>query len=98
VWRIAEENLQDQGAEEADRAFHLLIARATRNRAIVNVVGELWRPISSASALLSSKVRSASSKAVVEERRAIARVLRARDPSKARASMRAHLRAVMDQL
>jgi GntR family hexuronate regulon transcriptional repressor len=100
VRRIADENLRDQGTEEADRAFHLLIARATRNTAILNAVEELWRlrTGSPASALLYAKARSAKVKPVVEEHRAIARALRTRDPSTARSAMRAHLRAVMDHL
>jgi len=100
VRRIADENLRDQGTVNADRAFHLLIARATRNAAMVNTIEELWRlrTSSPASALLFAKARSAKVKPVVAEHRAIARALRTRDPAKARAAMRAHLRAVMDHL
>lgn len=100
VQRIADENLRDQGTEDADRGFHLLIARATRNAAMVNTVEELWRMRTSspATASLLAKARSAKVKPVVEEHRAIARALRTRDPAKARAAMRAHLRAVMDHL
>ncbi|HTV96212.1 MAG TPA: FadR/GntR family transcriptional regulator [Steroidobacteraceae bacterium] len=100
VRRIADENLRDQGTEDADRDFHLLIARATRNTAIVNTVEELWRlrTSSPASALLYAKARTAKVKPVVEEHRAIARALRTRDPGKARTAMRAHLRAVLEHL
>jgi len=100
VRRIADENRRDQGTEDADRTFHLLIARATRNTAMVNTIEELWRlrTSSPASALLYAKARTAKVKPVVEEHRAIARALRTRDPAKARAAMRAHLRAVLDHL
>src|SRR5579862_3953912 len=100
VRRIADENLRDQGTENADRSFHLLIARASRNAAIVNTIEELWRlrTSSPASALLYAKARSAKVKPVVEEHGAIARALRTRDPGKARAAMRAHLSAVMNHL
>jgi DNA-binding FadR family transcriptional regulator len=100
VRRIADENRRDQGTEDADRDFHLLIARATRNTAMVNTIEELWRlrTSSPASALLYAKARTAKVKPVVEEHRAIARALRTRDPAKARAAMRAHLRAVLDHL
>jgi DNA-binding FadR family transcriptional regulator len=100
VRRIADENLRDQGTEDADRAFHLLIAGATRNAAIVNTIEELWRlrTSSPASALLFAKARTAKVKPVVEEHSAIARALRTRDPAKARAAMRAHLSAVMNHL
>lgn len=56
------------------------------------------RTSSPATASLLAKARSAKVKPVVEEHRAIARALRTRDPGKARAAMRAHLRAVMDHL
>jgi GntR family transcriptional regulator, hexuronate regulon transcriptional repressor len=100
VRRIADENQRDQGTEDADRAFHMLIARTTRNTAIVSVVEDLWRLRSSspASALLYAKARTAKVKPVVEEHRSIVRALRTRDPVKARAAMRSHLRAVMDHL
>jgi GntR family transcriptional repressor for pyruvate dehydrogenase complex len=100
VKRIAKENRRDKGTEDADRDFHLLIARATRNTAILNSVEELWRlrASSPASALLYAKARSAKVKPVVEEHRAIARALRTRDPAQARGAMRAHLRAVLDHL
>jgi len=100
VRRIAHGNLRDQGAEDADYAFHMTIARATRNTAIVSVVEELWRlrTSSPASALLFATARSAKVKPVVEEHRAIARAMRTRDPVKERTAMRAHLRAVMDHM
>jgi DNA-binding FadR family transcriptional regulator len=100
VRRIADENRGDRGTDDADRSFHVLIARATRNSAIMNTIEELWRvrTTSPASALLLAKAHSAKVKPVVEEHRAIARALRTRDPAKARAAMRAHLRAVMDHL
>jgi GntR family transcriptional regulator, hexuronate regulon transcriptional repressor len=100
VLRIADENLRDQGTENADRDFHFLIARATRNMAMVNAIEELWRlrTTSPASALLLAKARSAKVKPVVEEHGAILRALRTRDPAKARAAMRAHLRAVLEHL
>jgi DNA-binding FadR family transcriptional regulator len=100
VRRIAAENRRDQGTEDADRSFHVLIARATRNTAMVNTIEELWRVRTSspACALLLAKARTAKVKPVVEEHRAIVRALRTREPAKARAAMRAHLRAVMDHL
>jgi DNA-binding FadR family transcriptional regulator len=100
VCRIAAENRRDQGTEDADRSFHVLIARATRNSAMMNTIEELWRvrTTSPASALLLAKARTAKVKPVVEEHRAIVRALRTRDPVKARGAMRAHLRAVMGHL
>ncbi len=97
---IAAENRSGGGQEEADRAFHLAIARATRNTAIFNAVEELWRLRTSSpeSALLHEKARTANVKPVVDEHSAVFVALRARDPAKARAAMRTHLSAVIESL
>jgi GntR family transcriptional repressor for pyruvate dehydrogenase complex len=100
VEQIAEENQNPNGTESADRAFHLAIARATRNVAVYNTVAQLWdlRGTSPEAALLHEKARHANIKPVVEEHTAILDALRARDPNAARAAMRAHLSAVLDGL
>ncbi|OYY91646.1 MAG: GntR family transcriptional regulator [Sphingomonas sp. 28-66-16] len=97
---IAKENLRDGGAEKADRAFHLAIARATRNQAIVDTVEHLWtlRSTSPESALLHEKARVAHVKPVVDEHTAVLDALAAHDPAAARAAMRAHLSAVLESL
>ena len=91
---------QPGGTEQADRAFHIAIARATRNTAVVNTVEELWRLRSTSpeSALLYAKARSANIKPVVDEHTAVLDALRAHDPAAARAAMRTHLSAVLDSL
>ncbi|MBC2667314.1 FadR family transcriptional regulator [Novosphingobium flavum] len=100
VRQIAAENLDPNGTERADRAFHLAIARATRNSAIYNAIEELWnlRSTSPEAALLHEKARHANVKPVVEEHSAVLEALRARDPAAARAAMRAHLSAVLETL
>ena len=100
VEAIAEENLQADGAERADRAFHLAIARATRNTAIYNAIEHLWdlRSSSPEAALLHEKARTANIKPVVDEHTAVLTALRNRDPAAARAAMRAHLSQVIDSL
>jgi GntR family transcriptional regulator, hexuronate regulon transcriptional repressor len=100
VHNIALENEYNTGSEEADREFHITIARATRNSAIVRTIEELWRIRASSpeSVLLHSKARSANVKPIVEEHSAILTALRARDPAAARAAMRTHLAAVLDSL
>ncbi|MGV3512310.1 MAG: FadR/GntR family transcriptional regulator [Novosphingobium sp.] len=100
VQQIAEENQNPDGSESADRAFHLAIARATRNVAVYNTVAQLWdlRGTSPEAALLHEKARHANIKPVVEEHTAILDALRARDPNAARAAMRAHLSAVLEGL
>ena len=98
--RIADENEQEGGREVADHDFHMMIARMTRNSAVVNVIEELWRirRASPESVLLHAKARDANIKPVLEEHADILEALRTRDPAKARAAMRAHLSAVLDHL
>jgi GntR family transcriptional regulator, hexuronate regulon transcriptional repressor len=100
VQEIAHENLDPRGTEQADRAFHLAIARATRNGAIFDAIEHLWdlRSSSPEAALLHAKARSANIKPVVDEHTAILDALRARDPAAARSAMRAHLSQVIDSL
>lgn len=97
---IAQENLAANGAERADRDFHLAIAKATRNTAIFNAIEHLWelRSTSPEAALLHEKARSANIKPVVDEHRAVLIALRSRDPAAARTAMRAHLSQVLDSL
>ncbi|MBW8755777.1 MAG: FCD domain-containing protein, partial [Sphingomonadales bacterium] len=89
-----------KGTEKADRAFHLAIARATRNQAVFDTIEHLWdlRAKSPEAALLHEKARTANVKPVVEEHSAVLLALKARDPAAARAAMRAHLAAVIDSL
>jgi GntR family transcriptional repressor for pyruvate dehydrogenase complex len=97
---IAQENNDPRGSEKADREFHIAIARATRNSAIVDAVARLWelRSLSPEAALLHEKARTANIKPVVDEHSAILDALRARDPAGARAAMRNHLTQVIDSL
>lgn len=100
VIRIARENKKGGDADDADRDFHLLIARAARNAALIDTMERLWemRASSPDTKLLLAKARAAKVQPVVEEHQAIASAIRSRDPAKARAAMRAHLSAVLDHL
>ncbi len=100
VEEIARENNDPRGTEKADRAFHLAIARATRNGAIHDAIERLWdlRSTSPEAALLHEKARTANIKPVVDEHTAILEALRAHDPAAARAAMRGHLTQVIDSL
>lgn len=100
VEEIAKENLDPKGTDKADRAFHLAIARATRNNAVVETVERLWklRYTSPEASLLHEKARTASVKPVVEEHTAVLVALRNSDAGAARAAMRTHLAAVLDSL
>jgi GntR family hexuronate regulon transcriptional repressor len=97
---IARENQQPTYSDSADEAFHMLIAKATRNGLIVKTTKQYWelRSTSPECALLHSRARDADVRPVVEEHRAIAAAIRARDPAAARAAMRRHLGNVIDNL
>jgi DNA-binding FadR family transcriptional regulator len=100
VRRIDRENKVEGSNEQADHDFHMLIARATRNTAVVNTIEGMWRlrTTSPECALLLEKARTAQVKPVVAEHTAIVKALRSRDSTKARVAMRAHLNAVMEHL
>lgn len=100
VEAIAREDRNPAGAEAADRAFHLAIARAARNGALLGAVTSLWdmRETSAEAALLHEKARSANIMPVVDEHTAVVSALRARDPEAARAAMRGHLASVLEAL
>ena len=87
-------------AEEADRKFHVEIARATRNSAMVDIVEQLWeaRARSPQYRLLSAKAHAAGLGPRVPEHKPIITALRARDAEGARSAMRDHLNSVLRTL
>jgi len=94
------ENEQEAVSENADEIFHLLIAKATHNEAIVSVCKHLWslRNNSNVSASILDKVRQAGSRPRIDEHVRILDALEKRDPDAAREAMRDHLNRVVDQL
>lgn len=100
IEEISRENARNAGTENADREFHMVVAKATRNEAIVQMVKHLWgmRSQSSETALLYAKARIANIKPVVDEHRKIVDALRSGDAAEARKAMQDHLGAVLDSL
>ncbi len=86
VAAIETDNASIGGPHRADRAFHTLIARATRNDAIWETVDRLWeqRERSAERARLDAKVRAADIRPIVAHHAAILAALRSRDPLAAR--------------
>jgi GntR family transcriptional repressor for pyruvate dehydrogenase complex len=84
----------------ADRNFHMTIANATRNAALIFVVETLWdlRYKAPLTREIFRRARVVGISAFVDDHRAIVDALGARDPSAARAAMQAHLTNVMDEL
>jgi len=87
-------------SEDADRRFHLTIAQASQNSAMLYMVEELWRV--RGQSLLSVKflerTRAQGVKPRIDEHAAIVTALESRDPDAARNAMRSHLRGVADMV
>lgn len=101
VEEMAAENKRDVVmSEDADRRFHLAIAEATQNSAIMHVVTELWdaRERSLQSVKFLQKARAEGVKPRIDEHAAIVDALTTRDPERARQAMRRHLEGVADMV
>lgn len=85
-------------SEDADRRFHLAIANATKNSALILMVETLWdvRVKSPQSVRLLERVRAQGVKPRIDEHAAVMNALRRRDPQGARQAMRAHLEGVIE--
>lgn len=85
---------------DVDRSFHLLIAEATGNSVIRNMVESLWdlRERSPLCMHMFAAARRHHVAPRVDEHRAIVDALAAHDSKGARAAMRAHLSRVVDDL
>lgn len=87
-------------ADEADEAFHLTIARATNNHAIMFVVDSMWKMRTEA-AQLQKVYRNVCDKDTShreDEHEAILIALKNRDSGAARAAMRAHFTRMIEAL
>jgi GntR family transcriptional repressor for pyruvate dehydrogenase complex len=84
--------------EAADRRFHMLIAQATRNSALVSAVELLWdlRYRSPLCVEMLARAYDAGDRPRIDEHHQIVEALAARDSRAARAAMRLHLSRVID--
>jgi GntR family transcriptional repressor for pyruvate dehydrogenase complex len=91
---------ETSAAFEADKQFHLAIAKATANSLVVSVVEMLWtiREQSPLCVHMFAKARREGVTPRVNEHQLIVDALAARDPQTARDAMRSHLRRVTDDL
>lgn len=94
---MEEEDRLNISGELADREFHVRIAQATRNSALIYVVEMLWDARSNSPLVVRmlEKVRAAGVRPRIDEHRAVYSALLARDPDAARAAMRDHLSRVI---
>jgi GntR family transcriptional regulator, hexuronate regulon transcriptional repressor len=97
---IKEENRQQVAGEHADRSFHVAIAKATRNSAIIGVIEQLWdqRYKSPLCKNMLDRARSVGVQPRVDEHERILEALRNRDSKAARKAMRDHLERVITGL
>ncbi|MCF6196449.1 MAG: FadR family transcriptional regulator [Emcibacter sp.] len=86
--------------DEADKAFHLAIARATNNHAILFVVDSMWRMRTEAaqSEQVYRNVCDKNSSYREDEHQAILEALKKRDSVAARTSMRRHFTRMIEAL
>lgn len=86
--------------EEADEAFHMTIARATNNPAIIFVIDSMWKMRSEAAQLqkVYKMVCEKDSSHREDEHQAILDALKKRDSGAARIAMRAHFTRMIEAL
>lgn len=96
----AENDEESAMHEVADKNFHMAIAVATRNSAIVTVIEKLWdvREHSMLARRMYQSVRNKGVRPSIEEHKVIYEALKNRDAQAARAAMRAHLLRVIDHI
>ena len=94
------ENEANVSGEHADREFHMTIARATRNSAVVEVIQSLWdaRYKSPLCQHMLERARAVGVMPRIDEHQGILAALKRRDPKAARSAMRDHLARVIDGL
>jgi DNA-binding FadR family transcriptional regulator len=86
--------------EDADREFHMVIARATGNGAIIATIENLWelRNRSALARNILTRARGAGLQPRIVEHRRVLDALKAHDPAEARQAMRDHLERVIEHL
>ncbi|PTS91818.1 MULTISPECIES: FadR/GntR family transcriptional regulator [unclassified Caulobacter] len=91
---------EEVAGEDADREFHMIIARATGNGAIMATIENLWdwRNRSPLARNILTRARGMGLEPRINEHRRVFEALKARDPHAARQAMRDHLERVIDHL
>jgi DNA-binding FadR family transcriptional regulator len=86
--------------EDADREFHMIIARSTGNGAIIATIENLWdwRNRSPLARNILARARGMGLEPRINEHRRVFEALKARDPAAARQAMRDHLERVIEHL
>jgi GntR family hexuronate regulon transcriptional repressor len=87
-------------SELADRQFHISIAQATRNNAVVRIIEGAWdlRYRSRLCMQMLEKASHVRKRPLKDEHQEIVEALRTRDPRAARSAMQAHLGGLIENL
>lgn len=91
---------EEIAGEDADREFHMIIARATGNGAIIATIENLWdwRNRSPLARNILARARGMGLEPRINEHKRVFDALKARDPHAARQAMRDHLERVIEHL
>jgi GntR family transcriptional regulator, hexuronate regulon transcriptional repressor len=100
VVEMNNEEATKEQSELADRQFHISIAQATRNNAIVRIVENTWdlRYKSHLCMQMLERARDVRRRPLKDEHVDIIESLRTRDPKAARAAMQTHLGGLIENL
>src|SRR6267154_6852213 len=100
VAEMNNEKATKEQSELADRQFHISIAQATRNNAIVRIVENTWdlRYKSHLCLQMLERARDVRRRPLKDEHQDIIESLRTRDPKAARAAMQTHLGGLIENL
>lgn len=87
-------------SEVADKKFHSIISKATRNNMLASVIDNLWyvRDNSPSVRQAYQSICQSDGQARIDEHQVILDALRARDPAAARTAMHQHFSRILDKL
>lgn len=97
---VSDMSAEGVSADEADKIFHLTIAKASENAAIIHVIETLWkmREESQKHHNVYKRVCEHDASYRADEHTGIIDALKERDPVKARAAMRQHFTRLLDAM
>lgn len=101
VERMAADTGPDSPLEaDADREFHLTIARATKNNAMLETVERLWRIRTEKPEVRQAydSICEVNPERRLKEHKDIANALRKRDPERVRIALRAHFKCIIEAM
>lgn len=98
--RMAKSGQSIKDIEKIDQQFHIILAEATKNSALVNSVKWLWslRSNSEISVVFHDHARETGGPPAIDEHRAILSAVMQRDPVAAHNAMENHLQGVIERL